>query len=99
MLLYWNEDIYDTFPSWRALGLRPRTRHEGSISQTPEGQVNNMLFFQLVRFSAINIYISSLFYENMHSNGLRDPGGKAVADSLSTWHSDLFYKGGTVTKA
>ena len=45
---------------------------------------------------------SSLFYENMHSNGLRDPGGKAVADSLSTWHSDLFYRGGgggTVTKA
>ena len=40
-----------------------------------------------------NIYLA-YFDENMHSNGLWDPGGKAVADSLSTWHSELFYRGG-----
>ena len=45
-------------------------------------------------FIKLPVYISSLFYENMHSNGLGDPGGKAVADSLSTWHSELFYSGG-----
>ena len=29
--------------------------------------------------------ISSLFYENMHSNGLRDPGGKAVAPGTASY--------------
>ena len=45
------------------------------------------------RFNIKRTYISSLFYENVHSNGLRGPGGKAVVDSLSTWHSELFYRG------
>ena len=43
-------------------------------------------------FTPLNI--PSLFYENVHSNGPRGPGGKAVADSLSTWHSELFFSGG-----
>ena len=42
------------------------------------------------QYLACCIYLA--YYENMHSNGLRD--GRAVADSLSTWHSELFYRGG-----
>ena len=41
--------------SWLVLSskgyLCPRVRHKGNISHIPEGQVNNMLIFQLMGFS------------------------------------------------
>ena len=59
------EGMCDVFPTCRSRISRPRARHEGSISDISEGQVNKMLIGQLVRFSTIkkkkknkkNIYI------------------------------------------
>ena len=51
------EGMCDIFPTCRSRISRPRARHEGSISDISERQVNKMLIGQLVRFSTIKIYI------------------------------------------